>query len=346
MEMPSGESKRNTAGDFLKNALLFFSVTLVCLLFAEGLLRLFINDGEIYELEMWKYAVDVKTRDQRPDLGHRHQANREAQLMGASVRTNSLGFRGPEIAEKAAPGVARIAFVGDSITFGWGVAEQETFAHKVIAQLTAQGRKVEGYNLGVGNYNTVQELTSFLDTSARMRPDIIVLSYFINDGEPMPTYPVESWLDRHSAAWITLSYRIDTILRQFGDRPDWKNYYRNLFNDDAAGWKQSQQAIARFAKVAKELGAEMIVFNIPELRELKPYPFDDVTAKVRKAVESQGLPFVDLLPTVQNMDPSSLWVTVPDPHPNAKANTAFASQMTKDILPLLDRTCSQHARGC
>ena len=132
------------------------------------------------------------------------------------------------------------------------------------------------------SYNTVQELTSFLDTSARMRPDIIVLSYFINDGEPMPTYPVESWLDRHSAVWITLSYRIDTLLRQFGDRPDWKNYYRNLFNDDAAGWKQSQQAIARFAKIAKELGAEMIVFNIPELRELKPYPFDDVTAKVRK----------------------------------------------------------------
>ena len=55
-----------------------------------------------------------------------------------------------EIAAKAQDGVARIAFVGDSITLGWGVAEQETFSHKVVADLSRRGRKVDGFNLGVG----------------------------------------------------------------------------------------------------------------------------------------------------------------------------------------------------
>ena len=70
-----------------------------------------------------------------------------------------------------------------------------------------------------------------------MKPDIVVLTYFINDGEPMPTYPKESWLDLHSAAWIVLNYRLDSLIRQFGPRPEWKKYYRDLYEDNAPGWK-------------------------------------------------------------------------------------------------------------
>jgi hypothetical protein len=320
------------------------------LLLCAGLIELYtrhvIDDGVLYELEMWKYARDVKVRDLQPDLGHRHHPNREAELMGTTVRTNAMGFRGPEIATMAKDGVARIAFVGDSITLGWGVAEQETFSHRVVAELVRRGRKVDGFNLGVGNLNTTQELALFRKTGESLRPDIIVLSYFINDAEPMPSYPRESWLMLNSAAWVVLSYRIDLLLRQFGGLPDWKKYYRDLYAPDAAGWKKSEQAIAGFAQVARDIGAQLIVFNVPELRELNPYPFADVTAKVRAAVEGQGLRFVDLLPTVEALDPSTLWVTVPDPHPNGRANDAFARQMTTDILPLLDRLCAARAKGC
>ena len=188
---------------------------------------------------------------------------------------------------------------------GWGVAEQETFANQVIDKLAKQGRKVDGFNEGVGNWNTTQELMNFLDTGMKMKPDIVVLTYFINDGEPIPTYPKESWLDLHSAAWIVLNYRLDSLIRQFGPRPDWKQYYRALYDDNAPGWKATQKAIAGFADVKPHArGIKIVVFHLPELREFKPYPFADVTAKVKKVVEENGLPFVDLLPTVENMDPA------------------------------------------
>ena len=90
----------------------------------------------------------------------------------------------------------------------------------------------------------------------------------------------------------------------------------------------------------------LIVFNIPELRELKPYAFPDVTAKVRAVAETQKLPFVDLLPTVEALDPPSLWVTVPDPHPNGKANAAFARGMTQELLPVLKDLCQRESKGC
>lgn len=330
----------------MKTVAMLAGVLLLCAGLIELFTRHVIDDGLLYELEMWKYARDVKVRDFQPDLGHRHRASREAMLMGTTVRTNTMGFRGPEIAETAPDGIARIAFVGDSITLGWGVAEQETFSHKVVADLARRGRKVDGFNLGVGNFNTTQELALFRKAGESLRPDIIVLSYFINDAEPMPNYPRESWLSLNSAAWVVLSYRIDSLLRQLGGRPDWKKYYRDLYAPDAAGWTKSKQAIAQFAQVARDLGAELIVFNIPELRELRPYPFADVTAKVRAAVEGQTLRFVDLLPAVQDLEPSTLWVTVPDPHPNDRANDAFARQMTKDILPMIDRLCAARSKGC
>jgi len=183
------------------------------------------------------------------------------------------------------------------------------------------------------------ELEQFKEIGLRFKPDMVILMYFINDAEPIPTYPRESWLDLHSAAWIVLNYRIDSLIRTFGPRPDWKHYYRNLYDDNATGWQQTQKAIAGFAETSRSMGAKLVVFHLPELRELKPYPFHDVTAKVKKVVEANGLRFVDLLPTVEGMDPASLWVTVPDPHPNGKADTAFTDGMLRELTPMLDELC-------
>jgi hypothetical protein len=328
------------------NALLILAALLLCLLAFEGLTRLALDDGMLYELEMWKYAREIKVRDTRPEVGHRHRPNAQAVLMSVPVQTDSLGLRGKDIPTKAPDGVARIAFVGDSITMGWGVAEHETFTRQVIDGLVKAGRKVDGFNLGVGNYNTVQELASLRNIGAGLKPDIIVLAYFINDAEPMPDYADTGWLSRHSAAWVVLKYRVDLLLRQFGEQPDWKKYYRDLYEPKAPGWIATQKAIAGFATTARELGAPLVVFNIPELRELKPYPFGDITAQVKSVVEAQGLPFYDLLPTVENMDPASLWVTVPDPHPNGVAEIAFAKGMIPRIVPLLDELCRTKGKGC
>ena len=330
----------------LKNVLLFAVVAVLCLLALEPLTRLFLDTGKLYEVEMWKYATRVKERDYAPDIGHRHRPNAHAILMAEDVRTNSYGFRGPEISAAPAPGVARIAFVGDSIAMGWGVSEEEVFSSQVLKMLKAQGRKVDGYNLGVGNYNTQQELALFKDVGMKVKPDVIVLLYFINDGEPMPTYDNTSWLEEHSEAWVVLNYRLDALRREFSVQPDWRHYYRDLYNKGSPGWVKTKQSLVEFAELARKVGVPLIVYNVPELHELKPYPFSDITAKVRAVVESQKVPFVDLLPSIENEDPASLWVTVPDPHPNGKADIIMSKAMVPELLPILDTLCKEHDKGC
>ena len=334
------------ARTIVKNTALVLVIVILCAGFLEAMTRVFLDSGTLYELEMWKYARFVKMRDDRPDIGHRHRANAHATLMAEDVRTNSYGFRGPEIAEKAADGVARIAFLGDSLAMGWGVAENETFPHQVIADLQKAGRKVDGFNLGVGNYNTTQELALYKDIGAKMKPDIILLAYFINDAEPIPSYGETGWLENHSEAWVVLNYRIDAVLRQMGDVPDWKRYYRELYNDGRPGWTATKKALGELAALAKSSGTRLVVFHLPELHELKPYPFNDVTAKVKSVVEADGVQFVDLLPSVENLDPPSLWVTVPDPHPNARADTALTKGMIPALIPILDELCRTEHKGC
>ena len=63
MPPQSGTSVPKKIESFLKNALLLSGVVLVCLLLFEALSRLIIDDGKSYELEMWKYARNLKIRD-------------------------------------------------------------------------------------------------------------------------------------------------------------------------------------------------------------------------------------------------------------------------------------------
>jgi len=46
--------------NFLKNTLLVVVLSAVCALCLEGMTRLFLDTGMLYELEMWRYARDVK----------------------------------------------------------------------------------------------------------------------------------------------------------------------------------------------------------------------------------------------------------------------------------------------
>ena len=98
-------------------------------------------------------------------------------------RINDQGFRGPTVALERTPGVARIACIGDSHTFGEGVGEQETWpAH--LARLLAErhpSAPVEVMNCGVDAYDTLQEVLLLERRVLAYAPDLVLLQYYVND---------------------------------------------------------------------------------------------------------------------------------------------------------------------
>src|SRR5262245_20239427 len=74
------------------------------------------------------------------------------------ARIDSLGLRGSEIAEKSA-GRTRILTLGDSYTFGSGVADDETFSAVLEKELGPE--RVEVVNAGVPGYGIFQFVELF-----------------------------------------------------------------------------------------------------------------------------------------------------------------------------------------
>ena len=116
-----------------------------------------------------------------------------------SVRINQAGFRGADVPEVRAPGVLRVAVLGDSFTEALQVDEQDTFVQRLQSSLTADRScalrsnfpaGVQVLNFGVGAYGTGQELLTWRHLAQRYRPDLVLLTVYpgndFTDNEPIP----------------------------------------------------------------------------------------------------------------------------------------------------------------
>ncbi|MCP5065975.1 MAG: SGNH/GDSL hydrolase family protein, partial [bacterium] len=112
-------------------------------------------------------ADDLVAYELRPGLRGRFRRQ--------EIEINSLGMRGPErTLEKPEEGVFRIAALGDSHLFGWGVSYEHTFLALLEARLAERfpSRSFEALNLGVPGYNTVMEVQAFSRRVDLIDPDL------------------------------------------------------------------------------------------------------------------------------------------------------------------------------
>ncbi len=316
--------------------LLTVAVCLVVIfLCIETYVRVVIDDGKQFDLEMWKYAKEVKIVDPDPLIGHRHGPNRKAFLMGVWLQTNSQGLRDREYSFEKPAGVLRVLMLGDSLTEGWGVPEQDTFVRRVERLYSDHGVKAEVINTGVGNWNTIQEVEFFMTDAYRYNPDIIVLNYAINDAEPVPHDRPPSFLMRHCYSCVFLLGRFDVLRRMIFADEDWKDYYLGLFGDGTAkGWRDSKAAIKKLVDYCRQHGIKLLIASHPELHDVQHYQLQRITDFVRDAAAEYDVPFVDLLPYVRDIKSSELWVTPPDPHPNALADKYLAQGLYEALEKL------------
>ncbi|MGC2112244.1 MAG: SGNH/GDSL hydrolase family protein [Candidatus Korobacteraceae bacterium] len=336
---------RNLLG---KLGILLFTLLLVALLL-ECALRLAFYHSKDFSMEMWKYAVQLKREVPDPNLRFTHKPNGHAFLMGQDVTINSHGLRDYEYSLEKPPGVYRILILGDSTTFGWGVAMTDTAAKILERELNAQHipgyQRFEVINAGVGNYDTVQEVTYYKTRGRDFHPDLVVLGYFINDPEPVPAQKNIPLIDRsYLVAYVTNRY--DGVLRRLGTRPDWRAYYSSLYEDDRPGFQACKAALADLAASTRADHAKLLVALIPELHQINNrYPFTAAHQKIKDALAAEQVPVLDLIEGLRNHGPEvTLWVTPLDDHPNGKANTLIAAQMRDAILADLQVTTGTLAK--
>lgn len=154
------------------NLLLLVVSTIVCLMLVELGLRIFFPQTEPIvwlknDPELGKVPVKNYEGKHRFVMGHDE----------ISFRINSLGLRGREYDLSDTTDI-RILTLGDSYTFGWGVADTETFSCLLERRLNQDvENRYMVFNAGVLGWCTVQEYLYLKRLYPIILPDIVVVTY-------------------------------------------------------------------------------------------------------------------------------------------------------------------------
>lgn len=128
-----------------------------------------------------------------PEVGTRFHPNQTRDIYAAGnvymhpAKINGLGLRGHEpLREADGDAGLRVVCLGDSFTFGWGVEDDETFPVYLEEALDAAvDQPVDVINCGAPGYNTWQEHQLYKKLMAPLKPDYVIIAWYMNDLDPM-----------------------------------------------------------------------------------------------------------------------------------------------------------------
>lgn len=154
----------------------------VALLLAEAVARIFL--GNLSTLDL----LDLQPGDGRC-MGLRPGV--QVEYTGWMLKTppvthdvNGLGYRGAERAPGDAPGVRRVAVLGDSFVYGHGVESGQTIPVALEERLRAgAGGPVEVLNFGIPGTNLDDQVLQYRHFAARWKAGLVVLVLGSNDLE-------------------------------------------------------------------------------------------------------------------------------------------------------------------
>lgn len=317
-----------------KKILLVFLSTLIALAGVE----IFIRASSKYvlhffDVEMWRYAREIKTESTVPGVVENHRGNVEAQLMGVRIRTDSSGFRRPDqdIESVRKPDHSIVVALGDSLTLGWGVGEGQTYPEVLETTLNERARlansgQVKVINAGIGNSNTSMALARYEHEIRPLHPRWLILGFFINDAEPDPQ-PTRSIFIRNSALVSMIGMRLKPHLE---NAENYQTYYRALYQEGKPGWTRLKWALAKLGRDLQEDDVRATIVLLPEMHEPKDFgPFSDVYQRVADLARSEGFEVIDASKEFPPGPGNSFWVAVDDAHPNANAQMLFAAAIAR-----------------
>ena len=349
MSQPDTETTPDKPGSFTAVKVIMTVVaTLVTLALCECAFRAYLSFVNIHDMEMHKYARQLKQRSTVEGLHHEHIPSCSARLMGVEVKTNNLGFRSNWQPEEVCKDENRVLVVGNSITLGWGVEFSKVFtelAEVKINTAKAYIKAVRVINAGVGNMDTLQEEKMLESRIGKVKPAVVVLHFYLDDIEPVEEGNA-GWLIknsymaaltyiriRQSAYQATASHAAATEGGGIGA------FYARLYADSNPNWLNARDAILRMKKLAENNGANFAVLIQPDLHDIS-----------NKAAQWEALDFVEkslrdahisteqvaLRLRGQHPTPSkTLWVAEDDPHPNTTGHAAMSESLTTLVQSVL-----------
>ena len=268
------------------------------------------------------------------------------------VHINSHGTRGGEFQIPKPQKTVRILCLGDSVTFGWGLSEDETYAKILERQLQAEikdGRKIEVINAGVNAWSYPQLSIYLREYGLRFEPDYVVLAganlwtQFSEDSSPefvkkfmwrvrlknflrrfalyhyIVEVQLEDFYQKHRAKFVPVDPKQDQMFKE-QQKSDPDAYFR--------------EAIQRFCEIAITNGVKPVVLHTPVQTDLKNGVEGPVVPSKREIADKLKIPFVDPS-TEMKAKADSLYLEADPVHFNAEGSEIIARELSEALLNLI-----------
>lgn len=317
----------NVNKNLVYSMLLCVASTVIALGGAELLLRLKNNSMKNYDIEMWRYAKELKVPSTDPSLGHEHVKNRSALLQSIDIRLNEWGLRGGSV--MVPPPQRRILFLGGSITLGWGAPEQDTISSRLQQRLRDEGEDVEVLNGGVGNYNAERYIERFFTQLEGLHPTDIVVQYFLRDAEKLDPGGGNILL-RNSELAVTTWIAFSRLANKLGEQ-SLVDHYKEVYREDQPGYLEMKRRLKMLADYGRAHNIRLYMAMTPDVHDLANYRFGFIHDRMKSIANDDGMQYVDFLPALGKRQPEEIWAMPGDPHPNAIAHRLMAEA----LLPII-----------
>ena len=257
------------------------------------------------------------------------------------VQINNLGLRDErDYSQLPAVGCARVLVLGDSMTFGKGVRERDTWPAVLEDLLAAKlpERCIEVLNAGIPNTNFFIQWLHFLERWRSLQPDLVLVGFFVyNDSQ------LQEDRELYFPGWMS-AVDANPVLK--GSALVRKLYHRaflrigrrlvdeqvpRYFAADYPGWQQFLSSMADLQLVGALDDFRTVVTLIPIPIGYDDYPFADLHQRIFAQLDTElGLPVVDLLDGLKGMVAADHWVHPSDGHPDARLHRRFAEHLAAD----------------
>jgi len=274
-----------------------------------------------------------------------------ARNRGVEFVINSFGFRDKKYRKRKVSKI-RLIFVGDSITYGWGIPLEDTY-HKQLEKLFhAEGYDVDIMGMGVVGYNTIQEYHLIKEKALDFNTDMIILQIAMNDFER--TVKIRTYQEGKKLGIVPYhDYSIPFIIKRtklthffmknshFFKFINLKLYWFKNKNDPLYVPEDmyllgEENALRHLRKIkslldSKKIPLAAVIFPFRKGKDV--YPYAKLQKKIHQELEKIEVPYLDLYDVINIDTEEYLWRD--KIHPTVRGHEIVSHALFKFLRPLL-----------
>jgi hypothetical protein len=238
---------------------------------------------------------------------------------------NGKGLRGPELDYPRPEGVLRVLYLGDSVTFGYCIADPlETYPYLAGPLLeTSLGRPVETINAGIGGYSPWQEFLYLEREGIRYHPNLVLVGFVLNDltekiqlarfGGSGEGFQLEHtfksrfdrWTDRvallHFGTRLYARLRFGSDIQRKAAEIEWMNDKTLVDQPErpeyGRAWNDTLESLGSLFEFCKQrhLPAALVIFPY-RFQYDDPEKYAGPQERLLRFASERGIPALDLMP--------------------------------------------------